>query len=76
MESQWLPLYADLGYNEGILRTIASSYYNLALNEDDIIGIICYLLPGGFDEPGQKGFRNLGAEQQNVYMEIGEEIIR
>jgi hypothetical protein len=75
MESQWTNIYNLAGLKEDILIPMAESYYNLAKKEKDVIALISYLLPSGFDTPDQKGFLDLKPEVQLKIIEIGSEII-
>ena len=74
MESQWLDFYTQAGFDESILTPMASSYYELAKSEEDVIALISYLLPGGFDTPDQKGFLDLEQENRATIEAIGREI--
>lgn len=71
MDAQWFPFYGDAGYPESSMATVATSYYNLAKLDPDVIGIIGYLWPGGFDDPQQKGTRNLPQNVIDEHMRIG-----
>lgn len=75
MESQWLDFYTDAGFEENILIPMTKSYYELAKSEEDVVALISYLLPSGFDAPDQKGFFDLMPEIQNAIQEIGTGII-
>lgn len=75
MESQWLDYYTDEGFDESVLIPMANSYYELAKQEKDVIALISYLLPSGFDTPNQKGFLDLSAEVQKTIKAIGNQIV-
>ncbi|WP_400077593.1 hypothetical protein [Winogradskyella sp. R77965] len=75
MESQWLDFYTDAGFEESILIDMANSYFELAQSEDDVIALISYLLPSGFDTPDQKGYFDLLPDVRTVIRTIGNEII-
>ncbi|MFD1163858.1 hypothetical protein [Hwangdonia seohaensis] len=75
MESQWLDYYSDEGFKESVLIQMANSYYELAKKENDVIALISYLLPSGFDTPDQKGFLDLNAEVQETIKAIGKQIV-
>ena len=49
---------------------MANSYYELAKSDQNIIGIIGYLLQSDIDEIGQKGFLDLGYEVQMAIKKI------
>ncbi|WP_299337036.1 hypothetical protein [uncultured Psychroserpens sp.] len=74
MESQWLDFYTDAGLDESVLISMANSYYSLAKSENDVIALISYLLPSGFDTPDQRGFFELSPEIQIAIQNIGNEI--
>ncbi len=42
--------------------------------DPDVIGIIGYLWPGGFDDPKQKGARNLAKNVIDEHVRIGKVI--
>lgn len=75
MESQWLDFYTDAGFEEDILIPMANSYYELAKSEEDVVALISYLLPSGFDAPDQKGYFDLLPDVQTTIYNIGSEII-
>ncbi len=74
MESQWLDLYTQAGFDESVLIPMANSYSDLAQSEDDVIALISYLLPSGFDAPDQKGFLDLEPTTKSAIEAIGREI--
>ncbi len=74
MDAQWLPFYGDAGYSESYMATVATSYYKLAQSDPEVIGIIGYLWPGGFDDPRQKGARNLPQNVIDEHIRIGKAI--
>lgn len=75
MESQWLDFYSEAGFEESILIDMANSYYELAKSEQDVIALISYLLPSGFDTPDQKGYFDLLPEMRTAIRGIGNEIL-
>ena len=75
MESQWLDFYTEAGFDESILIPMANSYYNLAQSEEDVIALISYLLPSGFDTPNQRGFLDLEPDTRAAIEDIGNQII-
>jgi len=75
MESQWLDFYTEAGFEESILIDMANSYYALAKSETDVIALISYLLPSGFDAPDQKGYFDLLPEVKTTIRDIGSQII-
>ena len=75
METQWIPLYTDLGYSQSVLKSMSKSYYDYAKRDNDVIALIAYLLPSDFDMVGQKGFFDLDYDVQNMVKEIGLEIV-
>lgn len=76
MDAQWLPFYGDAGYSASDMAAVATSYYDLALSDPEIIGIIGYLWPGGLDDPRQKGTRNLPQRVIDEHRRIGKLITR
>ncbi len=76
MDAQWLPFYSDAGYSESDMAAVATSYYDLAVSDPEVIGIIGYLWPGGLDDPRQKGTRNLPQGVIDEHRRIGKLIAR
>lgn len=59
-----------------MLNEMAQSYYALAQREEDVVALISYLLPSGFDTPDQQGFLELSDEVQQTIRTIGREIVK
>ncbi len=76
MESQWIELYEDAGYEQSVLIPMAQSYFQLSKREADVVALISYLLPGHFDSDDQKGFLELEPEVREAIRNIGTEIIK
>lgn len=74
IDDQWLPLYGDAGYSPDTIRYMVQNYYNLAVSDDEIIGLLGYLWPGGLDDPEQLGVRNMPQSVIDKNIEIGEMI--
>lgn len=74
MDAQWLPFYGEAGYAESDMAAVATSYYDLARSDPEVIGIIGYLWPGGLDDPLQKGARNLPQPVIDEHRRIGRAI--
>lgn len=74
-ESRWLPRYGAQGFPPETLAAVAESYLQLLEELPDGVGMVGYLWPGGFDEPGQLGGRNLPECVQEVYRAIGERLV-
>ena len=55
---------------------MAQSYYALAQREEDVVALISYLLPSGFDTPDQRDFLELSDEVQQTIRTIGREIVK
>lgn len=70
-ETQWLPLYASYGVTPALMGDVFLNYAVLALSEPRVIGMICYLWPGGFDDPGQLGARELPVSAQRKIEYVG-----
>lgn len=71
MDAQWLPFYGAEGFSESYMASVATSYYNLASSDPDVIAIIGYTWAGGFDSPQQKGVRELPSNVLAEHMRIG-----
>ena len=74
IDDQWLPLYGDTGYSPDTIRYMVQNYYNLAVSDEEIIGLLGYLWPGGLDDPEQLGVRNMPQSVIDKNIEIGEMI--
>jgi hypothetical protein len=74
-ETQWLSFYTDMGFAQSELIAINQSYYAYAKRDDKVIAMISYLLPGNFDEMGQKGFLDLDRNVQDEIKKIGLAIV-
>jgi hypothetical protein len=74
IDDQWLPLYGNAGFTPDTIRFMVQNYYNLAASDPDIIGLIGYLWPGGLDDPGQLGVRNMPQSVIDINVEIGQMI--
>jgi len=65
-------VHGDIG---GIIETdmasIATSYYNLSKSEPDVVALLGYFWPGGFDHPLAKGARGLPQNAKDEYTRIG-----
>jgi hypothetical protein len=72
IDDQWLPFYGVAGYAPDTMKYVVQNYYDLAASDTSIIGLLGYIWPGGLDDPGQLGVRNLtqGVIDKNV--EIGQ----
>lgn len=55
---------------------VANNYYNLARNHEDIVGLIGYCWPSGFDDTSAIGARNMPSEIKLIYESIGRNIIK
>jgi chitodextrinase len=73
-DTHWVPLYGTQGVAASDMGATIQSYYDLAASDADVIGLIGYLWPGGFDEPGELGGRNLPTAVVNKLVSIGQSI--
>jgi len=74
--TQWLPYYqTDGGINPEDMEAVVNSYYRIATMDSDVVALVGYLWTGGFDDPAQMGARNLPENVQQLFQEIGEQII-
>ncbi len=71
MDAQWFPFYGAAGYPETYMATVATSYYNMAKSDPDVLGMMAYAWPGGLDDPAQKGTRDLPQSVIDEHMRIG-----
>jgi hypothetical protein len=74
-ETKWEPYYRPtFGLSPADMGPTIQSYYDLAAGDADVIGLIGYLWPGGFDGPGSLGARNLPGQIQEVMKDQGRKI--
>lgn len=71
LDAQWLPLFDEVGLAPGDMASVARSYAALAARDTSVVALIGYLWPGGLDAADQLGARDLPAEVQATYREIG-----
>jgi hypothetical protein len=74
METQWIPEYSKLGYEQSIMGAIATNTLKAAQACPHAIAIVGYSWPGGLDRPEQQGARQLPKDVQAVYHRIGRRI--
>jgi hypothetical protein len=73
IDDQWITSYGQAGYAPDTIEYMVQNYYNLAVADTEIVGLIGYLWAGGFDEPAQLGVRNMPGNviQKNVAIGTG-----
>lgn len=74
METQWLPYYSELGFDQSVLLEMSESYYQYAKRDESVVALIAYLLPSNFDETGQLGYLDLEEMVKIKIQEIGFDI--
>ncbi|MCA6361414.1 MAG: T9SS type A sorting domain-containing protein [Bacteroidetes bacterium] len=74
IDDQWITLYGQAGYAPDTIEYMVQNYYDLAVADTSIAGLIGYLWPGGFDEPAQLGVRNMPANVIQKNVAIGKSI--
>lgn len=74
METQWLSIYGTLGVSPSDMGGVAYNTWFYAENQPDVVALIGYLWPGGFDAPDQLGARELPTSVQDIYQQIGDVI--
>ena len=70
MESQFLPAYAEFGVQPQVMAGVAWNTVRAALDRPEVVAIVGYPWPGGFDEPKQLGGRNLPTDVRQAYRDI------
>jgi len=73
-DERWIPAYTDYQITPEDMKFTILDYYNLALADTSIIGMVGYEWPGGFDGPGSMGARNLPQSVIDLNVEIGKSI--
>ena len=62
------------GISEADMKAVATSYYDLASSDPEVIALFGYVWPGGFDDPSSRGARELPAEVIDEHRRIGKAI--
>lgn len=73
MDAHYIPQMhgTDAGLTEGGMKAVATSYFMLAASDPDVVALIGYVWPGGFDAPNAKGARQLPQSVRDEYERIG-----
>lgn len=75
IDDQWFPDYFTfLGWTQDTMADVVQNYYDLAVSDTSIIGLIGYIWPGGLDGATHHGVRNLTPAVINKNVEIGQMI--
>lgn len=74
IDDQWMPYYGTAGFQPDTIQYMVQNYYNLAAADTEIVGLLGYLWPGGLDDPGQLGVRNMPQSVIDKNIEIGQMI--
>ncbi|QDT97999.1 hypothetical protein [Gimesia aquarii] len=74
-DAHFIPqIHTHFGVKETDMKAIATAYYQMACADTDIVALLAYFWPGGFDSPHAKGTRNLNSQVIDEYKRIGREI--
>jgi hypothetical protein len=74
IDDQWITVYGLAGYAPDTIEYMVQNYYDLAVADTSIAGLIGYLWAGGLDEPAQLGVRNMPANVIQKNVAIGKSI--
>jgi len=76
MDSHYIPELHGASANIELpeMQSIANSYYEIAKSDKEILGIIGYFWPSGFDRSNAIGARNMPIKTIENFRRIGEEI--
>ncbi len=74
IDDQWLDFYGQAGYPPDTIEHMVQNYYDLAVSDTSIAGLIGYLWPGGLDGPSHLGVRDLPANVIAKNVQIGKMI--
>lgn len=75
MDAHYIPwAHGNFGIQEADMTGIAQEYHNLALENNDVVGILGYHWPSGFEYTDAKGARELSQTTRDKYIEIGKSI--
>lgn len=73
MDAQWYPEYLSFyGWSQDTMAHIIQNYYDLAVSDTSIIGLVGYIWPGGLDGPTHHGVRNMSTPIIDKNVEIGQ----
>lgn len=73
IDDQWFPDYLTyLGWTQDTIADVVQNYYDLAVSDTSVIGLIGYIWPGGLDGPTHRGVRNMSSAVINKNVEIGQ----
>lgn len=73
IDDQWFPEYLTyLGWAQDTMADVVQNYYDLAVSDTSVIGLIGYIWPGGLDGPTHHGVRNMSTPVINKNVEIGQ----
>ena len=75
MDTQWRTYYGAAGIQPEGMAFVAQSTLRVAVQTPEVVGVLGYLWPGGFDLPDQKGARELPESVQAVYRDIGHAVM-
>lgn len=75
VDTQWQPIYEQVGLEPSDMADIARNYVAFAKSTDDVIALVGYSWPGGIDGPDQLGARDLPPSVRAAYAELGAAII-
>ncbi len=68
--------HTDGEISETDMTSVATSYYDLAESDPDVIALLGYVWPSGFDDPTAKGARELPQNAKDEYIRIGKRITK
>jgi hypothetical protein len=74
IDDQWLDFYGQAGYPPDTIEHMVQNYYDLAISDTSISGLIGYLWPGGLDGPSHLGVRDLPVNVIAKNVQIGKMI--
>jgi hypothetical protein len=75
MDAHWIKiLHGSSGISKNDMDFIARDYYNLANNDTNVIGILGYFWPSGFDIKKSVGARHLPDHVKEEHIKIGKAI--
>ena len=75
LDAQHTPSHARAGLSPNGMATVARNWAALAAGRSDVAALLGYAWPGGIDGAHERGARDLPAAVQEVYRQIGREII-
>ncbi len=71
IDNNWIPEYGTAGQTAMNMDIVAQDYYDVAVADPEIVGLLAWVWPSGVDQPAQIGARDLPQNVKNKNIQIG-----